>query len=330
MSTTTADTPSVHSQLHRALARLRLRGALFLRGEYTAPWALESVSGDFLANMFATGPERIIYFHVVAFGRCWVEVEGSERHWAGPGDVVVLPYADTHRMGSAEETAVVPVANLLQPLPWSGVPLLKHGGQGNDRTHLVCGYLASDDPLFDPRLRALPRVFVVRPSGAALPFVQASLQYALQQTARVSGQVQVSPEVPRLLLAEVLKLHLASAPAAHHGWLSALRDPVLAPALAALHTEPSRRWSVAALAAVAMVSSSVLDARFRQVLGLPPIQYLAVWRMHLARDLLESTDIGVAAVGHRVGYNSEEAFSRAFSRHHGHSPQAWRQLPRPR
>ncbi|WP_081866346.1 AraC family transcriptional regulator [Blastococcus sp. URHD0036] len=322
--TATVPAAPVGSELHRALGALRLRGAIFLRGEYSPPWAVESFSGTLLAQMFAGAAERVIYFHVIAAGRCWVEVDGGERHWARAGDVVVLPYGDTHRMGGAQDAVVVAATTLLGPMPWPDVPLLRHGGAGRETTSIVCGYLASDDPLFDPGLRALPRVMVVRPVGPALQFVQASIHYAMLQTTRVADRVEVSTEVPRLLLVEILKIHLASAPAAHRGWLTALHDPVLAPAMAAAHADPGRKWSVADLAAVSVVSPSVLDARFRDVLGLPPIRYLSAWRMHLAREFLEATDLGVATVAHRVGYASEEAFSRAFSRHHGTAPAAWR------
>jgi AraC-like DNA-binding protein len=94
--------------------------------------------------------------------------------------------------------------------------------------------------------------------------------------------------------------------------------------MAALHAAPERKWTVAELASAAAVSRSVLDQRFREILGRSPIRYLTEWRMHLADDLLRTTDLGVAAVSRRVGYESEEAFSRAFRRSHGSSPGAWR------
>jgi AraC-like DNA-binding protein len=130
--------------------------------------------------------------------------------------------------------------------------------------------------------------------------------------------------VPELLLIEILKLHLASSPAADQGWTRAITDPVLFPALAAIHSSPERKWSVASLASEAGVSISLLDERFRDVLGIAPIRYLTNWRMHVAEDLLHSSDLGVAAVARRVGYDSEEAFSRAFKRVHGKAPSVWR------
>ncbi|MGZ4760313.1 MAG: helix-turn-helix transcriptional regulator, partial [Acidimicrobiales bacterium] len=95
--------------------------------------------------------------------------------------------------------------------------------------------------------------------------------------------------------------------------------------LALLHGSPDRKWTVAELASAAAVSRSLLDDRFRQVLGRSPIRYLTEWRMHLAEELLATTEIGVVDIARRVGYRSEEAFSRAFKRARGTSPTPWRQ-----
>ena len=128
--------------------------------------------------------------------------------------------------------------------------------------------------------------------------------------------------MPELLLVEVLRLHLASAPAANHGWLAALRDPILAPALEQLHQAPERKWTVADLAAAASVSRSVLDERFRSALGRSPTRYLTEWRMHAAKELLAATTLTVGTIARRVGYDSDEAFSRAFRRAFGRPPGA--------
>jgi len=127
-----------------------------------------------------------------------------------------------------------------------------------------------------------------------------------------------------LLLTEALRIHLATAPAAERGWIVGLRDPLLGTAMAAIHAAPERRWTVDDLAAEAGVSRSRLDARFREVLGRSPIRYLNEWRMHMAQDLLATTDTTVAAIARRVGYDAEEAFSQAFKRAHGRSPALWR------
>lgn len=302
---------------------IRLEGAIFLRAEYTEGWSYESPPARDLAALLRPGRERLVLFHIIAAGRCWISVDGQEGHWAERGDVIVLPYGDQHWMGGTADATTVPIASLMEPPPWSDLPVIRHGG-GGERTDVVCGYLASDDPLFEPALRALPSIFVVRPPAAAAAWVDASIRYAVESSASQPEDSVVATRLPELLLIEVLRLHLSTAPASERGWLAALRDPVLAPALAQLHGAPQRRWTVTGLASAAMVSRSLLDERFREVLGRSPIRYLREWRMHVAKEFLANTALPVHAVARRVGYESEEAFSRAFKRTLGHSPAHWR------
>jgi AraC-like DNA-binding protein len=311
--------------LRDALERLRLEGAIFLRAEYREPWAYESFTPGETAKILQPDSDRVILFHVVASGSCWVSIGDGDKHWATRGDVIVLPYGDQHRMGGIHDTDHVAMSTFLQMPPWRQMPLIRHGADG-DLTDVVCGYLHSQDPLFDPDLRVFPPVFVVRPpEGPAADWVRANVEYALARTEAGAGEPGVMmSRLPEMLLVEVLRLHLASAPAAEEGWLAALNDPVLRPALSLLHAAPERRWTVSALARGAAVSRSVLDARFRDVLGRSPIRYLTEWRMHLAEDLLATTDLGVGTIARRVGYDAEEAFSRAFKRTHGSAPSVWR------
>ena len=320
--------PTPSSLLESALEQLRLEGAIFFRSELADPFAIDSAPSK-IADKIHPGAERVLLFHIVAAGRCWVTCDDGERHVAHDGDVIVLPYGDHHTLAGESPAECVPVLTLLDPPPWHTIPVVKHGGTG-PKTSLVCGYLVSDDPLFDPTMQVFPPAFVVRlPDRSSARWVAASVQYAMQET--VSGPTDppgippaIATRLPELVVIEVLKAYLAASPVIEGGWLAALRDPVLAPALAMLHQEPERRWTVSEIAAGAAVSRSVLDERFRQQLGRSPIRYLAEWRMHLAQGLLATTDTTVFAIARRVGYDSEEAFSRAFKRARGSSPSHWR------
>jgi len=314
--------------LGAALHRLRLDGAIFFRAEFTERWAYQSPTATQLAQLLHPGAERLIIFHIVAAGECWIQRVGGERIWAREGDVIVVPYGEQHSMGGWEPAEEIPIATMLEPPPWQTLPVLRHGA-GGQRTDIVCGYLHADHPLFNPALRALPRTFVVRPpEGPAAAWIRSSIDYALAASSPTPGLDPTATKLPELLLLETLRLHLATAPAIDTGWFAALGDPILAPAMAHLHAAPQQRWTVQQLASSVAVSRSVLDERFRQVLGRSPIQYLTDWRMHLAEDLLATTAHSVAAVARRVGYDSEEAFSRAFKRTHTVSPGAWRREQR--
>jgi AraC-like DNA-binding protein len=310
--------------LEQALNGLQLDGAIFFRSEFTEAWSFSSPAavGEFV-QVVEPRAERLIMFHIVAKGSCWVAGPDGERHWANEGDVIVLPYGDEYEMGGTASATSVPIFSLLAPPPWTTLPVLRHGGDG-DRTDVVCGYLHSEDPLFDPRMRAFPSVFVVRLAEPAARWVRASIEYALATSSDATVSDAASTRLPELLLIEMLRLHLASAPSAEHGWITALHDPALAPALACLHARPDHPWTVSELAHEAAVSRSLLDQRFRDVLGLSPIRYLTEWRMHIAADLLASTDLTVAQVARRTGYDSQEAFSRAFKRRMGSAPSTWR------
>ncbi len=318
--------PARGEPLSEALERLRLEGAIFLRAEYTERWALGDQGGPLFAAMMHPGAQRLILFHVVASGRCFVSCADGERYWANAGEVIVLPYGDVFLMGGVEPVEPVSIMSVVPPPPWTEMPIVRYG-EGGPRTDVVCGCLYSKDLLFDPALKAFPPVFVVRPTaGPARAWFDASVAYALEASSG-QGRGLPSTKLPELLIIEVLRLHLANAPAADRGWFAALRDPVLAPAMKAIHTAPERRWTVADLATEAAASRSLLDGRFREVLGLSPIRYVKEWRMRIAQDLLATTDVTIASVARRVGYDSEEAFSRAFKRAYGRSPSLWRAGP---
>ena len=312
---------SIPKGMPEALGAIRLSGAVFLRAEYTEGWAYYSPPTPDLVNLLQPGRSRLALFHLVTDGACWIELDEGERHHAVRGDVIVLPYGDQHTMGGKSKADVVPIASLLDPVPWTQFPVIRYGA-GGSRTDVICGYFDANGPLFDPSLQALPPVFVVHPNEATSDWVQASIEYAIEKSAATDGSVGI--RIPELLLTEILQIHLSGKPAINHGWLAALSDQILAPALTAVHRSPEYKWTVAELAAESAVSRSVLDDRFRKVLGRPPIRYLTEWRMHLAQDLLATNDLPVMAVAHRTGYASEEAFSRAFSRAHGIAPSLWK------
>src|SRR5262249_37342251 len=161
--------------------------------------------------------------------------------WASAGDVIVLPYGDQHRMGGVDDARSVPLSTIMESPPWTRMPIIRHGDSDGPLTNVVCGFLHSEDVLFDPALGVFPRVFVVRPRDeASAGWVQASVEFALSQG---NGSPLVPTRLPELLLVEMLRQHLATAPALDHGWLAALHDPVLQPALAAIHSSPAQRWT---------------------------------------------------------------------------------------
>jgi AraC-like DNA-binding protein len=305
------------------LDRVRLSGALFLRGEYTSPWAFSSPGHCDLLDLLAPDARRLLIFHVVRQGTGWIAA-GSTRLAVEAGDLVVLAHSDPHQVGTHDYRSVVPIAEVLPPQPWSGIPTLRCGGGGAPLS-MICGYFRCDEMLFESLLRHLPPVFKVRPTGYAAELLEACIGYACEQSEKPGGAALLV-RVPEVLLLEALRLH-AETNVARQGWLAAATDPVVGRALKLIHDEPARDWTAEELARLAHTSRSVLGDRFRALLGKSQIHYLIEWRMQLAAELLRSTHLKLAAVAEEVGYGSEAAFSRAFARHVGTSPAQWRDTP---
>jgi AraC-like DNA-binding protein len=305
------------------LQRVRLSSAVFLRGEFSAPWAFTSTDQETLAQVVAPGAKRLVLLHLAVEGSFHITLADGESAFVQAGEAVVLPYCDVHAMAFPPGTAPVSIVELLPAAPWRELPVVCRSEGGGEATRVLCSYLHCDDLLFNPVLRALPRlVHVARGEGPAAQWREASLRYMLE---RPGGADALLAQLPELVLADCLRQYAESLPEDHQGWLAALADPVLARALVLLHGQPTVDWTVSELARRAAVSRSVLAERFTRKLGLSPMRYLLNWRMQIAADLLRTTRLGVAAVAARVGYDSEAAFSRAFKRSVGVSPMAWRE-----
>jgi AraC-like DNA-binding protein len=306
------------------LGSIRLSGAMFLRGDYSAPWALDSPESQDLSNLLAPGAERLILFHIIRHGRAWVRAK-STRVEVQAGDVVILPHADQHVMGSLPHAPKpIPIASLLPPAPWDGVPVCRFDG-GGEETGVVCGYLKCDELIFNSFLMGLPPIFRIRPpAGPSAELFNACVNFALDEhkLARM-GQVQMSSRIPEMLLIVALRIYTKSNQL-ESGWLVATSDRILRRALMAMHSELGEPWTVSSLAVAANTSQTVLAERFKSILGKTPARYLTELRMQRAADALSRTPDKIATIASSIGYGSEEAFSRAFKKHVGMAPAAWR------
>ena len=140
------------------------------------------------------------------------------------------------------------------------------------------------------------------------------------------GNGAVLARLSELLFMDVLRWQLTYISNGPNGWFAGLNDAQVGRALAFLHADPADAWTVGELAQKSGMSRAALARRFVELVGVSPMQYLAGWRMHLARRLLRETNISVGELAARVGYESEAAFSRAFRRSVGVPPATWRDV----
>ena len=323
LTRTTAGSFDVLSDLLRVV---RLTGAVFFRGDLSAPWAFESMHKEQLARMLLPGAKRLVLFHLVAEGGCWIALPDGRTDRLAIGDIVVLPYADVHTMASDRLQQPVSAAELMRSARWNaGFPTVAYGG-GGECTRLICGFVHCDELLFDPLLKTLPPLMHVRATGESDRSLLTAIATTLIREVHMAhaGSPCVLSRLTELLFIEAVRQRMAGLPPQTIGWLGALNDRMVGPALQFLHADPANCWTVDGLARRLGTSRSVLAARFKQRLGQSPIQYLACWRLQLAAQLLSDGNAGIAAIAAQVGYESEAAFNRAFKRYAGEPPATWR------
>jgi AraC-like DNA-binding protein len=321
--------------LSDVLRIVRLGGAVYLNGEFTAPWCLNGLPDAELCEAFLPPSERVVSFHMITEGDCWARLTGdpgSAIH-VSAGELLVVPQGEAHLMGSTLEIPPAPTGTRMisQYREYPGqVMKLAHGG-GGTTTRTVCGFLACDDSMGNPVLAALPRIFKVDmrndPQSA---WLESSLQFATAEAADSrAGSATILARLSELLFVEAVRRCIDALPTDQKGWLAGARDRYVGKALALLHARPAYPWTVDELARKVGLSRSALAQRFSERLGQPPIQYLAQWRLQIAAHELLAGRLSMAAVAAQVGYDSEAAFSRAFKREFGHAPAGWRRLHAP-
>jgi AraC-like DNA-binding protein len=209
-----------------------------------------------------------------------------------------------------------------QRLPFA----MSYGSDGPPSTRLVCGYLACDAGPFNPLLENLPRVLKAGdPKDGDAGWLGQFIRFAvMESTQRRAGGESVLAKLSELMFIEVVRRHLETLMPEQAGWLAGLRDPFVGKALSLMHGKPAHDWTIEELATRAGQSRSLFAKRFTDLVGVPPMHYLAKWRMQIASERLGSGNGNVATIAADIGYESEAAFSRAFKKMMGVPPSDWR------
>lgn len=310
MQPTRREIPAFTDPLGETLHLLRLNGSLYCRSELTAPWGIDLPAFD-----------GYMMFHVVTSGHCWLEVDGEEPRRLQQGSLTLLPHGNGHviRSSSTAET------KLLFDIPVEQVTdryeIMRYGGDG-DLTHLTCGVVSFDHVVGKQLMAQLPKVMQVDTwNDEEGNWLQNTLRFIAREAKELRpGGETVITHLADILIIQAIRTWIDSAPEADQGWLAALRDNHVGKALAAIHREPEKDWTVASLAKEVGMSRSGFSARFTNLVGESAKRYLTQWRMQLARAQLRETSDSLAVLADRFGYQSEAAFSRAFKRMFGVSP----------
>ena len=262
-----------------------LTGGVFLHADFFAPWCLSArVAPEHCGSNLGPASHLIPYHYVVegAF-RIRVEGDGGEDLVIGKGEVVLLPRNDLHLMGSDLSLPPVLVSEVIRPSKDGGLYSVHHGGEGA-RTRIICGFLGCASAECNPVVSTLPPLLKLNvEQGGAAEWMRSTFQYAAEEVASGRpGSETVLAKLSELLFVEAVRRYAEALPDGETGWLAGLREPFVARALALLHGDITRRWTVDDLGREVGLSRSALADRFIRLIGVPPIHYLASWRMQVA------------------------------------------------
>jgi AraC-like DNA-binding protein len=319
--------------LSDVLRAVRLTGAIFFDVEAAEPWVAQTPDVARFAHSVMPEAEHVIVFHIVSRGSCWSElVDGSiSPVRLSAGDLVVMPNGNEHALCSVPGMRATPDLSAYRR-PVGGkllVPVWVNEGGGPERCHFVCGYFGCDARPFNPLLEALPAMFHARVSEATQSWLTNLVAAAVSETEHnTPGGETMLAKLAELMFVEVIRRYIDGLPAGSRDWLAGLRDRQVGAALHLLHARPAESWTLDSLAREVGMSRSVFAERFTGFVGIPPMQYLARWRLQLAAHMLENKACGIAVAAAQVGYESEAAFNRAFKKHVGMPPGAWRRRDR--
>ncbi len=312
--------------LSDVLKSVHLEGAVYINAEFTAPWCALSKFGLTSVKTQLSGAEHVMFFHFLTEGGCKLRMaDGGETLDLVAGDLVLFLNDAAHLLGSDLRLAPVATASLIDADAATDFTQIRHGG-GGTATRFVCGYLACSRSVCRPLLEALPRVLRIPiGDGPASALLRELLRVGVAESSNARpGAESMLAKLAELMFVEALRRYVEQMPPEGRGWLAGVRDPQIGRALALMHGNPGRAWTVDELAREVALSRSALAERFAALVGEPPIQYLMRWRLALAAQSLRSDGDAIVRIAERSGYESEAAFSRAFKREFGMPPATWR------
>jgi AraC-like DNA-binding protein len=295
--------------MSQLLLRLSVTSTVYCLSDMTSPWG------------FRVAARPSPAFHLLTSGAAWLEVDGeSDALPLQAGDLVVLPRGNGHQLRDSRDSHVLWLDNILvQTPPVNG--RLQHGG-GGERTELICGGFSIDQLTARPLLEALPLVVHLRGHAGRAPEWLSGLirMISVEMATNGPGAEAIVTRLTDALLAQALRSNLLETQSAG----GPVTDPQVARALKLIRERPDERWSVPKMATAVGLSRSAFAERFRTATGETPIQSLTRYRLARAATYLRTTNAGIRDIAHRTGYDSEVSISKAFRRHYGTSPGAYR------
>jgi len=286
------------------------------RLEATAPWGLiqeKQTEEKATPSAKRNSPTDLAHFTMLSRGNCWLSVEGIP-------DPIPLTGGDCFLL--ARDTSIVMrdsprtrPRSTFREIAAKANSHVAHYGGGGAPTTIVCGSFSFDRASLKPITQLLPSFILIKADQTHTLALHNTMQaLASEMAEQAPGSGVVATRLAEVLFIQILRAHIASGPERNKGWLRAVFDPQIGTALRAVHDSVNTPWTVESLAEAAGMSRSAFAARFKELLGQTPLEYVTGWRMQKAMQLLEQRDKKLIDVARLVGYESDAAFSKAFKR----------------
>ena len=296
--------------LAEVLDRVRFGGSVLFRFELGHPWSL------------ALPARPYALFHYLRNGSATLVLGQGQKLRMSQGDFVVVTRGEPHLIYSDRSTK--PFSILGFDRSAARLVTVRHGGGAPPLSQMICGNFTISRPSSGSVLELLPPVLLLNPA-ADRDWLGLILERMVSESAvERPGQRVALSRMTEMLFVEVLRCWIKSLRPGEGGWLGAMADPHIGPALQLIHEQPDQPWTLDDLGRRVGLGRSAFSARFTRLVGQPMGRYLIARRMTEAAFLLETTDEGIARIASRVGYETATAFSKLFHRHHGLSPGRYR------
>ncbi|MEE9424437.1 MAG: AraC family transcriptional regulator [Methylococcales bacterium] len=312
----------VFSELLRSM---QIAGSLLLNEDYAAPWAISIPNSvELVKSLESNNTIHIAAFHLVRRGYVEIELDNGNTHIVNKGEMAICFSGMAHTLYQGTSQPAYSFREIMQ-----GKNIFKPTTDTYPQsTSLICGIFMLRDTLLNPLFEALPPLLKIT-TDQGDEYSQTTTAHIVNLLLREIDQQSLAHSYSmerylELLCARSIHSYIESLPTGQSGWLQAIKDPMAARVITAIHSQPALGWSVKEMAKLVSLSPSRFAARFTEIMGTTPMVYVTRWRMYLASKLLNETQSGIEQISTQVGYDNVAAFSRAFKRNIGSSPGIWR------
>jgi len=302
------------------LTSLSVRGTLYFRTAFTAPWGVAVPSYQNVAR-----------FHFAHRGDCLVRIEGVDQPvLLAQGELIIIPHGAAHDLycGHDPDHTVLPLDTVLERSGYIGTGVLVYGGEDDQReTQLICGHFSFDPMAKHLLLDRLPPFIHLKNYGeTAGKWMEATLRIIGDESGgqRIGGDL-ISLKMSEAIFAQAVRSFVESDVAIEWG-LAGFSDPSLRHALDAFHKAPSEEWSVERLGRIAGKSRTSFAVLFQKKMAMTPMQYATSWRMEIAKKRLAKKGSSLSDAAECAGYASDAAFARVFKKETGMTPATFRKI----